>query len=514
MFHYKYICKNHLSFSVLTSLFLINVLFITGYSQVLPQDFNYSDYSELLIDAGYLWGDNSTFHPLALDSSFGYPDDSPFAWPHKYLSDYAETSKNLKTTSANSLSVLIMPGIGFVGQNSGENDSDYFALQPFIWSEAVFNENFYAKFYFRASNESESLPHFSAVPRSISRFGLNAGEVDQSILGFRNSWAEIEMGRCREIWGPLAEENLLLSSESPPYEKLSAMFTRKSITLKWFYAYLETRLFEENTNINRYLVARTIEYKNRRNLIFSLGEVSVLSGPDRAIDWSFLNPLAVHVEIDQNDRANDQIGDHANGIWFANLDWLVSPDLRFIGAFILDDFPLERDEYSSLDEQLGYFGRLAWTPVRKKTGITLITSWSRMNTYALRHSYGYSNLVTKGELIGSDLGNDAEKYTFGFRMVFPQKTLAEMHYVNLRRGENSLYHSPYGEELFFTETSFPSGESKNNQYLSLKVNNNTFRNIVFEINGCLDLAKSGNAESLQKVLISARYQRPVKITGI
>ena len=512
---------NHLN----RKIYLLYVVFIiviaidtVVFAQTFPQDFDYSRYSEVLLDAGYLWDINSTFHPLAC-----FLQDSvrttvlplgAFNWMYEYMGIYSEMHQSLQNSSDKGISFFLLPGMGLSAEKGTAAQYDKLAVQPFIWSEAVFHRNWYARLYFRTTNETSSLPHYSGVVRDISRAGFNTAEIDQSVIGYRNKWAVVELGRSREIWGPMTEDNLLLAGNSPPYERLFLQFKYKRFTYRWFFGFLETVVDTNDTNINRYIVCRALEYRNRSNLVISAGEVSVLAGPNRPIDPSFLNPLALHVEVEQNDRENDQVDNHSNAILFLNIDWLLTSSLRVSGALAIDDFQLERADYSPGGDQLGYSGRLCWTPMRTPIALTFFGHWNRIDTYTMRHSYGYTNLISHSELVGHPLGNDAEEMVMGFRLVIPYSALFELSYGSRRWGENSLLYDSYSTFKKFDPLDFPSGEVRKNQYLAMRLDIQPFPNLSFSTMGHLDLYHSGEGSAMERWSFNARYQFPLTILNL
>jgi len=429
---------------------------------------------------------------------------------YSYLNDYANLTDRQRYKSGGGLSVIFIPGLGISRQNGAASSYNHVAVQPFIWVDARFHSNWYTRLYVRATNEIESLPHYSGVKRKISRAGFNTGEIDQSIIGYQNEWARVEYGRSREIWGPLAEDNLLLAGNAPPWERLMLQFNYRRFTYRWFYGFLEAVTSPDDANINRYIVGRAIEYNNKRNLVISAGEVSVLSGANRPLDWSYFNPVAMHLEVEQNDRENNAVSNRSNFILFLNADWRVIPTLRLIGSFILDDIQLDReDRERGMADAFGYSGRFAWTPVRKRVGLTLFGYYVRIDTYTLQHSYGYTNLVTRNEMIGHPIGNDADDIAFGVRLALSRPLLLELKFGHRRWGDSSMLYDPYTGYISARRVPFPSGDVKTNRYLALRIKSHLLRNLSLAVDGHLDLYHSGKESSLETWTFTLRYQLPL-----
>ncbi|RLE38312.1 hypothetical protein DRJ17_04285 [Candidatus Woesearchaeota archaeon] len=483
----------------------------------LPQDFDYSNRMEVLLDKGELWNLNSIFHPFDISiqdsNSIHLVRQDGFRWVREYLGDYSDLGFRLEENSSNKINVLFMPGMGASAQGGVARRYDKLALQPFVWSEARFRHNWYARVYVRATNDSASLSHYSGIPRSISRAGMNTGEIDQSVIGYRNRWVRVEYGRNREIWGPMVEENLILSGNAPSWEQLMIQLNYHCVAYRWFYGFLE--MVQGSENIQRYMVGRALEYRNRKNLVLGLGEVSILAGPNRPIDFSYINPLTFHLEVEQNKRTNLK-GNYENAIWFLHFDCLVFQSLRLSGSVIMDEFQLDQqDRKEGRPDALGWLGRVAWTPVTDNIGVTFYSYFLRIDTYTMQHSRDYLNFVTRNQLLGHPLGNDADQIAAGMRITTAYLPgLLELEYDRIRWGDNSLRYDPYRSFEEFRKVPFPSGKVRTNHYLSVRFNSQPLKRLSVNIEGHIDLHHSGENSSLEVWIFNVRYQLPFLLIGI
>jgi hypothetical protein len=469
-------------------------------AQNYPQDFGYSRRTEALLDAGFLWPTNSLFHPLATDDSLA-ADFGSYRWLSNYLNDYRRYQTANDQTDA---SLLLMPGVSGDVEWGGADSYDRLAAQPFIWSAARWRQHWYARFYARFTNEPRSLPHYSGAPRRVARAGLKTGEIDQAAVGYQNDWATVEYGRGREIWGTQTEDNPVLSGNAPPYERLLLEFRHRKFAYRMFYGFLE--LYDDPTDgdVQRYLVGRCLEYRNRRNLVAGVAETSILTGPHRPVDWAFLNPLALHVEVEQNDRSNAG-GNLDNGVWSLYLDWMTTSDLRLSGAFVLDDATLEKQERAAgKPDALGWFGRAAWTVKRLPVGVTLFASYTRIGTYTFQHNPGYNNFVTRGELLGASIGNDADRLAAGGRVVFRFPVEVEVEVGRWRWGDNSLIGTPYRPFDEYVTQPFPSGTVRRNDYLAVHIDSQPQARVAVYGEGRWDLGTRGPGSSKQFWKIGVR----------
>ena len=479
-----------------------------------PQDLDYSNRTEVLLDKGELWNINSIFHPLDISgqdsSANNLVRQDAFRWVRSYLNGFSYIAFRLRESTSNGLGVLAVPGIGASTQSGVARNYDKLALQPFIWSEARFMNNWYARLYIRATNESVSLSHYSGIPRSISRAGMNTGEIDKSVIGYDNRWVRVEYGRSREICGPMVEENLVLSGNAPSWERLMIQVNHRCVAYRWFYGFLEAMPGPDN--IQRYIVGRVLEYRNRRNIVLGLGEVSILAGPNRSLDFSYLNPLALHLEVEQNERTNLK-GNYENAIWFFHFDWLAFRSLRLSGSIIIDEIQFDQqDRKEGRPDALGWLGRIAWTPKIDNIGVTFYSNYLRINTYTMQHCNGYLNFVTRNQLLGHPLGNDADRIAAGMRITPHLPALLEFEYGRIRWGDNSLRYDPYHVFEKYRKVPFPSGQVRTNHYLSVKFNSQPLKGLSVNIEGHIDLKHSGENSALEIWTFTARYQIPFLIT--
>lgn len=376
---------------------------------------------------------------------------------------------------------------------SGISENSEFAISPFFFG-TLKKENFYAQLYVRATSDSSLMRHYSGIPREIARFGLNSAEFDRAVVGFQNGWISTEFGRTREIWGYSHEKNLILSGNSPAYERfvLQADFARFSY--RYFFGFLESRQDVTYDYVQRYLAGRRLEYHNA-NLIFGLGEVSILYGPNRPIDFAFLNPLGFHLEIEQNNRSNATHGNRENAIWFLDLDWFAMENLRFAGSVLMDEFQLDfADREQNRGDALGFLLHSAWTPKKSGILVTFLADWVRIGTYVFQHEHENCNFVSHGQLLGHPLGNDAEEFSGGLRFIFPQKIIVEANLGFRQRGANSLLNqNPYTKYEEFVVTDFPSGTVEISKFLRFKIDAKPMKYLHFGFESELDLVELENS---------------------
>ncbi len=502
----------NLTFPIVIGLLLFGLL-LPGSAVALtfPQDFNYCNRTEVLLDRGEVWELNSIFHPLDVipHDTTANPEESTEEpdWVKSYLDKYSKLSHRAREGLTDNMSMLIIPAISSSKQSGIARDYKKLASAVYIWLEARISQKWYIRFYERTTSHALSLSHYSGVSRDIERAGLNTGEIDRSVIGFKNDHIRAEYGRSREIWGPMVEDNVMLAGTSPSYERLMLQVDYHRFSYRWFYGYLEA--VEDIENFQRYIVGRALEYRNRKNLVLALGEVSVVAGPDRGVEFHYLNPLAFHVEIEQNSRTS-QSGNYENAIWFLHADWLTFPSLRLSGSLVIDEFTIDSGpRKEGRPHALGWLGRVAWTPKTDLIDVTFFTEYVRVDTYTMQHTRKYSGFVTRGQLLGHPIGNDADRIEFGVRLMPDYPFLLEFKLGQLRWGSNSLHFDPYSAFIDLYNVPFPSGEARTNSYLELNLDSELLKGLSLNIESHIDLENSGSKSALQVLTVNAIYKFPL-----
>ncbi len=514
--------KHELTGKGVLGLILLVLLAQTGLAQVFPLDFEYSKRTEYLLDAGYFWEDQQLEHPLPAKGVRWESEHTAYRWMLKSFDRWGSKIDAARDKSRNGIGVVAMPGLGFASQSGDAKTYDDVALQPRMLVNFIFHENIYGGIYSQATNEAASMPHFTGVARDRSRFGFDTGEFDQAYLGIKGDWYQVEYGRNRNIWGPLTENNLVLSANQPSYERLSVTLSFWKMKARYFYGFLEA--YEEPGTQNvfqRYISGRMLEYSNGKNFLLGLGEITILSGIDRPLDLAFLNPIALHLETDQNNRSNATSADFNNAVWVSYLDWYAFNQLRISTTLLMDEFQLDdEDREEGRPDNMAYLGRLAWTPQFARSrwmGVTLFSEYLRINTYTLQHFVGTNNFVSRGELLFHPIGNDADRYEVGGRMVFGWPMILEAAYGSYRWGENSIINDPYSDFAdSFIDQPFPSGRYHENTYLRLDISAEPLPGLQLGLETHMDLDSNTDGtfnSDLETYTAYLRYQIPLVFGG-
>ena len=196
-----------------------------------------------------------------------------------------------------------------------------------------------------------------------------------------------------------------------------------------------------------------------------------------------------------------------------NADYLLRSNIRLSGTFFIDELQIDSEDRDQGDaDALGYMFKFAWTPFYEPVGWTVFGYGERIDTYSLIHSYGYNNLVNRGEPIGSTLGNDADDIGLGVRFLFPYKIAIEICRGQKRWGDYSLLFDSYVAYPLASDVSFPSGEVRENNYLKVRFFAYPVKNFLINAGSHFDLTHSGEGSKLQNYFLSFNYQIPIVLT--
>ena len=62
------------------------------------------------------------------------------------------------------------------------------------------------------------------------------------------------------------------------------------------------------------------------------------------MDFSYMNPISSHLEVELNDKLNYVGNIHTNIVWQISLDYLFQDKIRVSGNFLYDEFVFDEEE--------------------------------------------------------------------------------------------------------------------------------------------------------------------------
>ncbi len=409
-----------------------------GTSQEIPLEFFEARFESIMHDFGMNWENNSTLGSVRFQTSSNY--------------EKIEDKKN------DSLNINLRFG--------GDFNKSYNAL--YFFSHFTFKKYLYGYLYPRIVNNPNMVPRYSGVPRDISRFGFSSGETDLSGIGYQNDWLLFQIGRGRESWGSIDGMNLALNQNSSPYDYFLLGSDYGKLRVKYIHGFLESN----NEQVNRYITARGVEWSNENSLVIGLSESVIYSGEDRPIDFSYMNPISSHLEVELNDKLNN-IGDiHANAVWQISLDYLFKNKIRVSGNILYDEFVLD-DEQLAKGKEHGKAYSLRLSFVNRKFKDNLINtyiSFIRVGTPTFRHGNGNNNFIQRNNPIGWPQGSDAEQLKIGINYVKINQLFVKLEFKHLLVGEESIVYRPYEPYADYEKGKFPSGSVISKNFIDVNVN--------------------------------------------
>lgn len=402
--------------------FLFILISITDvFSQEIPNEFYQFHSIKLKADAGSDWSKNSTFGPVRNQNSITGNDS---------LKIISRLGSSIKTD-----------GINLYG-----------------YGHFSFQSNFYGYLYSHVVTDSDAFERYSGINRDIKRGGFSSGETDLSGIGYQNNWMILQFGRGRQSWGAGNDIQLATSENSSSYDYGMLDLDFGKLRTRYFHGYLET----DSLLTNRYITGRGIEWNNQRSLIIGLSEIVIYSGIGRSLDFSFLNPISTHLEIELNERQNNIDTGSGNGVWQISIDWLMRPNIRLSSNYLFDEVILDRVQKKAGkgNGQASSF-KLALSPINNETSIfTLYTSYISVGTHTFRHEHGSNNFVQRKKPLGWTIGSDSKEIKIGANLLLYEMVIANLELGYQILGEKNIIESLYQPYSDYLDGPFPSGDLK------------------------------------------------------
>ena len=313
------------------------------------------------------------------------------------------------------------------------------AIKAFAYYRFTYRDNFYFFSYPRIVTNSNSFNNYSGVSLDNKRFGFNSGETDISGIGYENDWIFVQLGRGRQSWGFGENIQIALSEDSNNYDYFIMGFNYEKFTSRYFHGYLETL----PDNINRYIVGKGITY-DKKNIQFGFSEITIYSGENRNIDFSYLNPLSSHLEIEYNNRHNGIEKHSGNAIWQISVNYFLNSEVRFSSNFIIDEFKLDKsDDENRDDHRYSLSTKGIYSMNIKDNILNIYLSYMFTSKDAFRHQNGANNFVQRNKPLGNIYGSDSNSFSFGLEYYNKYNFSAEIKLSQLDRGSFSTRSNPY-----------------------------------------------------------------------
>ena len=331
----------------------------------------------------------------------------------------------------------------------------------------TYKKNFHGYLYPRIVDDPEKFPGYSGIPRDIERYGFSSGETDISGIAYENNWMILQYGRGRQSWGAGDDIQLALSEKSNSYDYGMLDLDFEKLKVRYFHGYLES----DSLLVNRYITGRGIEWNNNTNFLIGLSEIVIYSGINRPIDFSYLNPITTHLEVELNDRQNSQGTDNGNGVWQLSLDYLFKSNLRLSINYLFDEFILDnKQKRNGKGSARAHSFKLVYLPSKNDNSYIMYHfSTISVGTNTFRHEKGHNNFVQRNSPLGWQAGSDTREIKMGFNWLYKKRIITDLDIGLKSSGEKNFIESLYEPYTDYLDEPFPSGEVENISFIFSKV---------------------------------------------
>ena len=331
----------------------------------------------------------------------------------------------------------------------------------------TYKKNFHGYLYPRIVDDPEKFSGYSGIPRDIERYGFSSGETDISGISYENNWMILQYGRGRQSWGAGDDIQLALSEKSNSYDYGILDLDFEKLRVRYFHGYLES----DSLLVNRYITGRGIEWNNNTNFLIGLSEIIIYSGKNRPIDFSYMNPISTHLEIELNDRQNSQGTDSGNGVWQMSMDYLSFNKLRFSFNYLFDEFILDNEQKENgKGTGRAYSFKAEYSPSKNMNSfVKYYFSIISVGTNTFRHEKGQNNFVQRNSPLGWHVGSDSREIKIGFDWLYKEKIITDLDIGLKSLGEKNFIDSLYEPYTDYLDEPFPSGDVENINFIFSKV---------------------------------------------
>ena len=354
------------------------------------------------------------------------------------------------------------------GLNTSMSKEDIFSNFSFLGSY----KNFYSYFLVTMGKGNSNLNFNSNISQSFQKYNQKKlFEIPHSGFGYKNNWLNANIRRGNEDWGAGNNISLALSENSKTFDYLTLESNYGRIKVKYIHGFLEKTL----KNQNRFLVAKGLEWTNKRFLNIGFSEIIIYSGKNRTFDIGYLNPISSHIEIELNNRLNIIGSSNSNAVWQFHLDTRIK-NLRLSMNFLIDEFVIDQEIEKNKNHGKAFSSKILYNLFNGSNNIiNVFCNYIYVGTPTFRHSIGTNNFSLKNIPLGWSGGSDAESFSYGFIYSNNNSTLISWEYGFSFSGDENILARPFERYKNYEIGKFPSGNIVKNSYsitsMDIKINN-------------------------------------------
>jgi len=296
-------------------------------------------------------------------------------------------------------------------------------------------------------NKKNLIYHNGLIEKSRNNF---------SYAGFINKWLNIQMGKGNENWGAGERISLALSDYSNTYDYFLLASNYGRINVRYMHGFLE----KTEDKYNRYITARGIEWNNRNSLRIGLSETVIYSGLNRSFDFSYINPISSHIELELNNRLNILGSSNSNAVWQFHYDYKINSELKFSLNYLIDEFVLDPNIEKKKEHGIAFSSQISYLlNIFNDKSIKLCASIVEIGTPTFRHGIGTNNFVQRGRPLGSQIGSDVQDKKIEIELYQEgNNELLFLSFGRIKVGQESINNRVFDSYDNYIKGKFPSGD--------------------------------------------------------
>ncbi|MCX6161180.1 MAG: hypothetical protein NTV87_07580 [Ignavibacteriae bacterium] len=241
-----------------------------------------------------------------------------------------------------------------------------------------------------------------------------------------------------------------------------------------------------DSNYTKYIATNRLKLSFPDLFDIGMTDMIVYSG---RFDLAYLTPLGFYKYIEMS------LQDRDNGIVSFDFQSHFMKDLQFQAAFMLDENILGNFQNLSLAaNKTGYqLGVMAYEPFGLKN-VSLILEYTKIRPYVYSHVNRKNNFTSFGQLIGGDIGPNADRIYAKIAYNISEWVSLNFEYQHIRKG-NDVYDAngnlvrkvggdpyyPYIDGVDPKEAVFLDGDRVNTDAAIVNLRFEPFRNLIFDL---------------------------------
>lgn len=261
--------------------------------------------------------------------------------------------------------------------------------------------------------------------------------VDWGYLQWNNQTIALSFGRIPQRWGPGRFTQLLISNNSPSLDMLKVQFNLcNTLTFTGFTSTIDS-------DSGTYLTAHRLDYSPRDNLRIGLSESIIFKSG--GLDFAYMNPVIPWYPVQWNERLDD------NAFFSFDASWKPFRGMEAYGELLIDDIQYENT--GNRPNKLGWTTGLS--AYLSSFDLGTVIEYTRIDRFVYSQRRPCNYYLHHGEIIGSELGPDADRVTLSLGTSASWPLLVEATFDHTRHGEGTVQEG--WPDSAATGGKFPSG---------------------------------------------------------